>query len=408
MKILFVNCFYWPDLAGGAERSVKRLADLHVKAGHEVSVLTTHAGPGMKVDDIDGAKVYRIPPHNIYWAKQADQPSSWKRMLWHGLDSFNFLSYRDTSALLQRIRPDVISSQNLPGLSSSTWAAAHRLGIPLVQVLRDYYSLCPRSTMNRDGHNCQRVCSSCKVFRLPHERLSNRVSAVVGCSQAVLDKHLQHGLFADVPVKRVIYNAEHISPPGTRQSPADGPFTFGYIGALTEVKGIPPMLRAFQAAQRLSARPLRMVVAGTGPESYVRQLKADFASPDIEFIGHAQPAALYLRSDATIVASVWDDPLPGVAFQALAHGVPVIGTRRGGIPEMVQDQHNGLLYDPDQPEALQDAMNKMANEPGLHAQLVAHTVASAAPFLSESRLFEDYMSVYGEAMSKGLTLRPAR
>lgn len=400
MKILFINCFYWPDLAGGAERSVKRLADLHIKAGHDVSVLTTHAGPGIKQDEVDGARIYRLPPNNVYWAKQADQPASWKRMMWHGLDSYNMLSFQQARQIMQDIRPDVISCQNLPGLSVSAWSAAHSLGIPVIQVLRDYYTICPRSTMYRDGHNCETVCGSCGVFRLPHARLSGRLSAVVGCSKAVLDKHLQFGMYKDVPIKRVIYNAEAIQAKSTRQTSPDGPFTFGYIGALTEVKGIPQMLRAFQQAQQQSPRPLRMVVAGTGPETYVQQLKSDFASPDIEFIGHSAPEALFLRSDATIVASVWDDPLPGVAFQALAHGVPVLGTHRGGIPEMVKDAHNGLLYDPDQPDGLQQAMVRIVNEPGMHARLTTNTTPSAAPFLSEERLFKEYMSLYGEVIQK--------
>lgn len=407
MKIVFANCFYWPDLAGGAERSVKRLADLHVKAGHEVSVLTTHQGSNIKEDCVDGVKVFRLPPHNLYWARQADQPVGWKRMLWHGLDSFNIQSYFAIRKLLTHIQPDIVSSQNLPGLSVSTWSAAKSLDIPVVQVLRDYYTLCPRSTMYKDGQNCATPCGACRAFRLPHRRLSNQLDAVVGCSKAVLDRHLDLGLYLQTPIKKVIYNAENIlvNAPRRLRRPEDT-FTFGYIGALTEVKGIHDMLRAFLQARKLALIPLRMVLAGTGPDSFVKRLKDDFADSSIEFLGQAEPKALFSQSDATIVASVWNDPLPATAFQALAHGVPVIGARRGGIPEMVTHDHNGLLYAPERANELQSVMLRMVNEPGLHARLASNAQASATHFLSEDRLFSEYMSVYTQIMDRRFQILP--
>lgn len=394
MKILFVNCFYWPDLAGGAERSVKRLVDLHIKAGDEVSVLTTHAGSDVKIEEIDGARVFRIPPNNIYWAKQPDTPNSWKRLLWHSIDSFNPLSYRDALKVIREVTPDVVSCHNLAGLSASIWAATQKLKIPTVQVLRDYYTICPKSTMNRNGHNCEKVCGSCAMFRVPHKILANKLHAVVGCSQAVLNKHLRFGLYARVAVKEVIYNAESISPKHKDSRDPNRAFTFGYIGALTEVKGIDKMIQAFIEAEPHCNQPVRLIVAGTGPESYVNELKRSFTAKNISFIGHTKPASLFEMSDITIAPSIWDDPLPGVVFQALSHGVPVIGSNRGGIPEMVTDGYNGILYDPTNPFDLKNAMTRIANDSNLHRWLTGNTIQSSEKFLDEDRLIKEYMSVY--------------
>ena len=399
MKILFVNSFYSPDIAGGAERSVKRLADLHHKAGHQVSALTTHGGKAPVLDQVDGVAVHRIPVHNIYWHRQPDQPTAWKRMLWHGIDSYNPLSERSTRRVLEQVKPDIISCHNLAGLSISVWHAARQLKIPVVQVLRDYYNICPRVTCYRDGHICEGQCGSCGVFRLPHRAASNHVSAVVGCSQAVLQKHLDHGYFADVPHKRVIYNAEQTPQPLLTARANDTPFTFGYIGALTEVKGVVEMLDAILVAQSKCTRTMRMLVAGTGPDGFVARLKDKYASSTIEFLGHTTPSALFEKIDVSIVPSVWDDPLPGVVFQALAHGRPVIGAARGGIPEMVKHDMNGLLYDPSQPETLVDAILLILNNPPLVQRLAQAARPSATPFLDESRLFRDYMSLYGQLLA---------
>lgn len=400
MNILFIHSFYWPDQIGGAERSVKRLADLHTKAGDQVSVLTTHAGPGIKVDQVDGVTVYRIPPHNIYWGKQPDQPSGWKRLLWHGLDSFNLKSYLDARKVIREVKPDVISCHNLAGLSASIWLAARRAGIPIVQVLRDYYTICPKSTMHKAGRNCQKQCASCKAFRLPHKHLSNQLSAVVGCSNAVLQKHLTNGLYEHTPTKRVIYNAEPIRPLAKQKAPAGKTFTFGYIGAITEVKGVENLLQAFLLAQEKSKTAIRMVVAGSGPESYVQFLRSKYTSPDITFIGHTNPTAFFAQVDVSIASSVWDDPLPGVVFQALAHGVPVIGAQRGGIPEMVQDGVNGLLYDPDDPAQLIGCMVSVADSRELLERLSGNTAISTQTFTDEQRLLTEYTALYSHIINE--------
>lgn len=400
MKILFVNCFYWPDTVGGAERSVKRLVDLHVKAGDQVSVLTTHAGPGIRTDIVDGVTVTRLPPNNIYWAKQFDQPVGWKRLLWHSIDSFNAQTYRQTTQIIRDLQPDIISCHNLAGLSVSVWAAALRSRIPVVQVLRDYYTLCPRSTMFRDGHNCVEPCASCRSFRLPHARLSNRLSAVIGCSAVVLSKHLKFGMYRKVPIQKVIYNAEAIAPVAHHLTAFDQPFTFGYIGSISEVKGITEMILAFENARKSCKRKIRLVLAGSGHTEFVYRLKKRFESENIQFIGHTEPKILFEQTDATIVPSVWDDPLPGVAFQALAHGLPVIAANRGGIPEIIKHEINGLIYDPASPLALEQAIKDIANNPNLHEKLASNAHQSANHFLDETRLHNEYKAVYSQLMQK--------
>lgn len=393
MKILFVNSLYAPDLKGGAERSVKRLAELHLQAGDEVAVLTTHAGQGTVSETVDGVEVHRLSPHNIYWVNQPDQPSAIKRMIWHGMDSFNPGMYMEARRWIRQIGPDVISAQNLSGLSVAVWQAASDMGVPVVQVLRDYYTLCPKTTLQRDGHNCATVCGSCRAMRLPHGLLSHHLSAVVGCSRAVLDKHLEHGLYTHVPVKAVIHNAQHM--PEVPMPPVQaGPTTFGYIGALSEVKGVEELILAFQRVQSASATPLRLLIAGRGHASFVERLQRSYANEHIQFLGHVEPGELFRQLQVSIVPSTWEDPLPGVVFQALAHHVPVIGARRGGIPEMVRDGVNGLLFDPEQTDSLFGAMLRLVNDPRAWAGMRAAARQSVGHYLDEGRLMDEYRQLY--------------
>ncbi|QCQ20831.1 glycosyltransferase [Desulfoglaeba alkanexedens] len=89
--------------------------------------------------------------------------------------------------VLEIERPDVVSIHNLPGWSAAAWTTIAEKGIPSVQVLHDSYAICPKSTMYREGSgNCARQCISCRLLRLPHRRLSRRVSAVVRFSRYIL------------------------------------------------------------------------------------------------------------------------------------------------------------------------------------------------------------------------------
>ena len=175
-------------------------------------------------------------------------------------------------------------------------------------------------------------------------------------------------------------------------------FSLVYIGALTEVKGIPEMLKAFLEAKTKSQIPLRVIVAGDGPEGYVQYLKSRFSDPSIDFIGHASPHSLFEQCDATIVASVWDDPLPGVVFQALSSGIPVIGSNRGGIPEMITNGHNGILYDSNIEGDLRSAILTLANSPDLQEKLKSNARSSSEIFLDEVRLLREYENLYKEVL----------
>ena len=259
MKALYVNALYPPHIGGGAEVVLAGMVRGFRERGQDVAVLTTHGGAGVLRDQVDGVPVYRIGSKNVYWQFPQREHSASARMLWHALDSYNLPAGRQAGALIDEIRPDLIVCHNLAGLSVSVWAEAERRGIPVVQVLHDYYTLCPKSTMFRGDRPCSGSCRSCGVFRLPQRGASKAVAAVVGVSRAILDTHLSRGMFADARIQAVVHNARSLPPPRERQT--GGPFTFGFIGGLTDVKGVDLLARAFSTVARISQQPVRLLIA---------------------------------------------------------------------------------------------------------------------------------------------------
>lgn len=355
MRILYLNTLYAPHIGGGAEITLKVLVETMAARGHEVCVLTTGAGPTLQVDRVDGIRVVRIGVRNLYWHFERAGIPRWKRALWHLLDAYNPSMARAVMQMVEEFKPDVVSCHNLAGFSASVWSALSAAGVPLVQVLHDYYSLCPTSNMFRRGHSCTRPCTGCRALRMPHPRLSGRVSAVVGISRFILERHLQNRRFAGVGVRAVIPNARRGKVAAPRAIAPEGKLRFGFIGTLAPAKGVEFLLEAYAS---LPPGGHSLQVAGRGEPEYERHLQAR-ASTDIVFMGNVVAADFFPAIDVLVVPSLWQEPLGMVIVEAFMHGVPVLASRVGGIPELVEEGRNGWLFDSTSPGELSARMRDL-------------------------------------------------
>ncbi|MBN6740043.1 glycosyltransferase family 4 protein [Acidithiobacillus sp. MC6.1] len=400
MKILFLHALADPRLGGGAEEIVwEQMRGLR-DAGHECVLLATTDQSGLRCIEQEDIKVWLAGIRNIYWPFQKTRPAAPLRLLWHALDSYNPWMQGYLREVVEQERPDVASLHNLPGWSAASWATLARLGVPAVQVLHDYYPICVKATMYQQERNCTRQCAQCRAFRLPHRTLSRRVQAVVGVSRFMLARHEALGYFQDVPIKRVIHNARSPQVLGIETAaPTEvhHGLRFGFIGRLDPAKGIEPLIAAFRTLDLPGAE---LWIAGSGRAEYTHKLNGLAGDSRIRFLGRVAPQAFYLKVDVVVVPSLWNDNLPGVVFEALAFGKPVIGARRGGIPEMIQHGENGYLYEPDEPCALQAALRALQDD-ALRTRLTQQAKPSSAPFMDLRQWVSSYEALYREAAGRG-------
>ena len=411
MKILYVNGFGERRGHGGAEETLWTLMCGMRDAGHQCALLATAAERGLVRSEEDGITVWKAGIRNLYWPNPRNRHRPATRALWHMQDAYNPWMQEYVRKVAHTERPDVVSLHNLPGWSAAAWRTLNQLGIPTVQVLHDYYAICPRTTMYKNGSNCTGQCSSCAALRLPHRALSRRLTAVVGVSQYILDAHLRLGYFADVPIQRVIHNVrapEALGCDGVGHISPHSEVRFGFIGTLTASKGVSELIDAFLQATMPNAE---LWIAGTGNPEYERRLRVRAGGDNrIRFLGRVTPADFYPHVDVVVVPSVWNDNLPGVVFEAFAFGKPVIGSLRGGIPEMIHNGDNGLLFEPDYPQELSTAMRRLGADATLRRRMGTAARASAGSFLDLGRFTRGYEDVYGaailEANHGAATLRP--
>jgi glycosyltransferase involved in cell wall biosynthesis len=137
-----------------------------------------------------------------------------------------------------------------------------------------------------------------------------------------------------------------------------------YIGRLSaekQIERIRPVLEALPQA--------RLALVGDGPHR--QQLEKVFEGTATTFVGYLagdELAAAYASGDAFVFPSS-TETLGLVLLEAMAAGCPVVGANRGGIPDIVSDGVNGCLYDPDRPESLIVAVQRLLGDGPARSQL---------------------------------------
>ncbi len=177
-----------------------------------------------------------------------------------------------------------------------------------------------------------------------------------------------------------------------------GASVVGFVGRLTDQKGVEDLIRALPLIR--AARPeAHAVIAGEGPlrralEALARTLAGDAAT----FTGALEdPLPVFQLSRVLVVPSHFE-PLGIVAAEALALGKPVVATRVGGLPEIVEHEVTGLLIPPRDPAALAEAVCRLLKGKGLARDIGARGREMARRLFSEEAVLPRYERLYLELL----------
>ncbi|WP_324808300.1 glycosyltransferase family 4 protein [Sphingomonas sp. LY29] len=348
MKILHLNMLYPPFLLGGAERSVSMLAEAQATAGHEVAIACTTPN-AFEEEVLNGVRVFRMPHGTRFWAEEWPNHSGIERF-WRKLTlPLNRTQRHWFGKILDTVRPDLVHSHSMVDVSTGLWTLARKRGYPLVHTLRDYDLLCADSAMYHHGRGCG---AKCKIVSAGKHRQHRAIAAVAANSAETLRIHLERGLFSHLHPdnRRVIWNVSGVSlpPHGSERAPREGPFTFGYLGRINAEKGVRTLI---DAARLLSGAPFRVLIAGKQSRE-TEPFRAAAKDLPVEFLGFVEPVSFLKCIDVLVIPSIWAEPLPRTALEAYANGVPVLGSRAGGTPDVIGQNNDDWLFEPGDPDDL--------------------------------------------------------
>jgi glycosyltransferase involved in cell wall biosynthesis len=389
-RILLVTDLF-PPVLGGVERHVDALARLLVVRGHAVHVATCTRNPQPSDPNV---VVHTIPTtvSRVVRFQDADRPFA------SPLPDPE--AHTALARLVRDIKPDLIHAH---GWLAVSLPRRHRP--PLVFTAHDYAQICQRHTLlrfsrERCGGPSLIDCVRCGAEQYGYPKsvlgaLSTPVGAhvlnadrVLAVSNAVADTLRPH-LRTRVSVLHNFVEAGNCHPLERPAVLPVSPFVL-YAGDPGKHKGVDVLLDAWTGDD---APSIELFLATTRELGRALPPRVSTARLDLNEMPSAWHAA-----HAAVVPSVWADPFPLVALEAMQAGTPVIASRVGGLPELVQNELSGLLIEPNDVIALRFAVARLVSEPNLRDFLSDGARVRAAEFAPEP-VIDQLESVYDEVMA---------
>ncbi len=372
MRVLMVQTFYY--YRGGDSTYMLSLSKLLEEKGHEVVPFAMEHPQNLP------------SPSGRFFVSEVDFPgllhasspgAAWKvatRSIYNGE------ARRKIAALADEVKPDIAQFHNIHAhLTTSIVAPLRKRGIPIVWTLHDYRLICPNTALLSRGEICERcipnrfyesILQRCKKGSLAAsfiamlttlyerlERIPSRIDRFVTPSEFLRSKLIEGGFDPEriACVPNFVDLALYAGHPEKDY--------FCYLGRLSHEKGLDILIRAVAKLETG-----RLLVVGDGPEADdLKALALELGTSRVEFAGYRSGEELkriLAESQFLVLPSRWYENLPFAVMEAFASSKAVVASRIGGIPEMVDDGVNGLLFPVGDVEALAACLRRMLGDRG--------------------------------------------
>lgn len=413
MKILALTNLYPPHYLGGYELICHAVVNALRARGHTVQVLTSN--------------------HRVENPKGAEDPHIERSLLvhgfyghpWRGIQSLAKLEIENNRILksaIERHQPNLVYVWNMGGISKSLLTTLERSKLPAVFYMSDHWiarGLAADVWMNwwnGDGSAAKkaaRAILSATGVRATLDRVAPttkqndlKFRRIYFCSKALRKITASAGF--DVMHGAVIYCPVAIRKfSGDAKSSADPCRKLLWVGRLAEDKGILTALRAMKALP--AGLDVHLNVFGGGDAPYVQQLKDFVASNRLpvsfQRASMDEMPRIYREHDALLFTSEWAEPFALTPLEAMASGLPVIGTTTGGSRELFRDQDNALTYTAGQPDELAERIVRLVCDPELRARIAATGQAEVRGNYDEPHIVDQIEAYLKETLEIWPTLK---
>lgn len=399
-KLLSLNTYHYRR--GGSDAVFFDHDALFKKMGWETAVFTMHH------------PLNEPSPLSEYFADELEfgnAYSKWQKLKMAGKVIYSWEAKAKLEKLLKNFEPDIVHTHCIyHHLSPSVLSLLRSRGIPSVMTAHDLKLACPAYKMlNKNG-----VCEKCKNGNLLHLIKNRCIHNSLGASSLVAVESAIHKIFklykknldrVIAPSKffkdkliewgwsseQIVYIPNFIDINSYIPKYEAGDY-FLYFGRLAPEKGVDTLIKAAIDSD------VKLLIAGTGPyESELRKLVPEDSS-QIEFLGFCSGDKLWdliRNARAIVLPSQWYENAPISVLEAYASGKPVIGARIGGIPEMLEEDKTGYLFESGNRVELSGKLEKVKNLPD---DTISNMGKAAREYVSMTftaqRYMDDMLALY--------------
>lgn len=332
MKILLINDFY---LKGGTEIQSHREIELYKKNNIEIFFLTFDMNYPLKKDE--------------YWINIPEKQNNVKKVL-NLLWKKNML-YKKIKKEISKIQPDYIHINNVIFAPNQVFDIVKDYKV--VQTIRDYAAVCPKATCiygnnsECEGYcykNCKAICKDSNILKRWRIKKINKlriksVDRFIAPSIALAKKCTENGMNTICLNNPFDFSNENHLKNNCRIK------NYLYYGLISDMKGVTILIKQFK--QFMKDKDVKLYLIGSVEKKYSECFyKLINNCHQIEYLGPMSwKDVMNFYSDVycVIVPSLWIENYPNTVLESIANKTLVIGSNRGGIPELISNKNQ--LFD---------------------------------------------------------------
>jgi len=349
MNIFFVHNSY--QHLGGEDSVLESELNLLSKNGHNVSLALKEN------DGINSFWEKASAFFNVTYSKQSKQ---WM------------------SEQIIRHKPDVVHVHNFfPLLSPSIYDACIEAGVPVVQTLHNYRTICPTALLMFRGKVCERSLHEPAYWAVRHKVYKNSFAGTfalarmieyhkrkktwqhkVDCFIALTEFGKAKFIEAGFPAHKIVVKP-NFSDAGSLIEDDSSPERKGalFVGRLSEEKGIKTLIAAWKNLE------ISLHIAGSGP---LEKLFFELPNSSIKSLGMLDKESVKQEMQQAaflVMPSEWYEGFPMVLVEAFSQGLPVVASKLGGMAEIIEDGVTGLHFEAGNASDLADKVRWMNEHP---------------------------------------------
>lgn len=393
MKILIITDY--ATINGGVEYGAQLLKNYYISQGHECIVFSSAAKDKNKEIATDFQTFGAMSRLRTY------------------IQAYNLIAYWDLKKLLKTWQPDIVTLKSfLTQISPSILTLLKPY--PCILHVEWYKEICltgtkllPNNKVCRQNVGLACLQNKCiPIHQAPFlyfqhylfSKYKKSFQKIVACSDFVKLALEKSGLenietvYEGIPtIDRKLIKAEN---PSNK---------IIFVGRLVYEKGLHILLPAMKYTLEKFPK-LQLEIYGDGPEleSLKSLSNSLYIANHVNFMGYVPNEILeknLYEADLQVVTSIWDEPFGLTVIEAMRRGTPVLGTKVGGITELINHEHNGLLAEPNA-DSLAAQLINFYTHPALKTTLINNGLKSFQNKFTIKIMGDNMLNIFNKAIHK--------